>query len=157
MSTPTAPGEVGAPPAVTAKAVEPAAGWRSTPMKLLPVGSGVDRPQRSAPCGSRLQRAARHEAGGDGDIERIAALYTSIGTPSACAAAREDVLLLEQALDQLAPEDRQVIALCRIGGLPRDEAGRILGKSTGAVRVHLSRALVRLGSELERLGVVGEG
>jgi len=100
------------------------------------------------------KRAARREADGD-DAERLAALYASIGTPSACAAAREDVLLLEQALDRLQPEDRQVIGLCRIAGLSRDEAGRILGKSAGAVRVQLNRALVRLGGELEKLGVTG--
>lgn len=100
------------------------------------------------------KRAARREADGD-NSERLAALYASIGTPSACAAAREEVLLLERALDRLAPGDRQVIVLCRIAGLPRDEAGQILGKSAGAVRVHLNRALVRLGSELEKLGVVG--
>jgi RNA polymerase sigma-70 factor, ECF subfamily len=98
------------------------------------------------------KRAAGREAGADPDHE-LAALYASVGSPSACAIATENAALLERAFDQLDAEDRQVIGLCRIAGLSRQEAAEVMHKSAGAVRVHLSRALVRLGGELERLGL----
>ena len=56
--------------------------------------------------------------------------------------------MLERAMDELAVEDRQVIGMCQIAGLSRDAAGELLGKSAGAVRVQLNRALVRLGGAL---------
>jgi RNA polymerase sigma factor (sigma-70 family) len=97
-------------------------------------------------------RAAGRETGANA-AEDLADLYASVGSPSACAIAKENALLLERALDRLDAEDRQVIALCRIAGLSRQEAADIMHKSVGAVRVHLSRALVRLGGELEKLGL----
>lgn len=98
------------------------------------------------------KRAARNEeALRHGD--EIKALYASLGTPSAAAIAHEHAELLERAFDQLADDDRQVIALCRIAGMPREEAAEVMGKSVAAVRTHLSRALVRLGGELQKLGV----
>ena len=90
------------------------------------------------------------------DASELADLYSSIGSPSGAAIARENAELLEQAFDRLDDDDRQVIALCRIAGLPREEVAHALGKSDGAVRTQLSRALVRLAAELERLGVHGD-
>jgi RNA polymerase sigma-70 factor (ECF subfamily) len=98
------------------------------------------------------KRAAGREVDAGGD-DGLAALYASVGTPSAVAIAHENAALLEQAFDCLDGEDREVIALCRIAGVPRDEVARVLGKSPGAVRTQLSRALVRLAGELERLGM----
>jgi DNA-directed RNA polymerase specialized sigma24 family protein len=43
--------------------------------------------------------------------------------------------------------------LCRIAGLSREVAASVMGKSVGAVRTHLSRALARLARELDALGV----
>ena len=75
-------------------------------------------------------RKARRGVSAD-DAGDIASLYASVGSPSAHAIAREHVALLERALDRLDPEGRQVISLCRIAGLSRDEAA-VLGTSTGA-------------------------
>ncbi len=77
----------------------------------------------------------------------------TLGTPSAAAIAHENAAVLERAFDRLDDDDRQVIALCRIAGLPREEVARVLRKSPGAVRTHLRRALVRFAGELEQLGV----
>ncbi len=67
-----------------------------------------------------------------GDDSKLAALYASVGTPSAAAIANENAGLLEQAFDRLAEDDRQIISLCQIGGFPREEVARMLGKSPGA-------------------------
>jgi RNA polymerase sigma factor (sigma-70 family) len=90
----------------------------------------------------------------DERVEALAAVYRSVATPSREAIRKEEILLLEQACEQLAPEQREVIALCRIAGLSREEAGkRMGGRSAGAIRSLLNRALVSLSTELERLGV----
>lgn len=104
----------------------------------------------------RAERRAAHREADLGAEPDLGPLYASLGTPSAMAIARENAALLERAFDRLDHSDRQVIALCRIADLPREEVARVVGKSPGAVRTHLSRALVRLAGELERLGVRGD-
>ncbi|MCA8965545.1 MAG: sigma-70 family RNA polymerase sigma factor [Planctomycetes bacterium] len=95
-----------------------------------------------------------HELAADESLGAIAAFYQSSMSPSGVAIRNEEVLLVEQALDRLPDEYREVIALCRIVGLSREEAGRRLGgKSAGAVRMLLSRALTALSTEMERLGL----
>jgi DNA-directed RNA polymerase specialized sigma24 family protein len=63
----------------------------------------------------------------------------------------EDVLRLEAAMERLPEQYREVIGLCRIVGLSREQAGeRMGGRAPGAVRSLLSRALVALSHELDR-------
>jgi RNA polymerase sigma-70 factor (ECF subfamily) len=102
----------------------------------------------------RRAAAREHAAGADESLDQLAAAYRTLGSPSADAVQREHVLLLEQAFERLPEEYREVIGLCRIAGLSREEAGhRMGGRSPGAVRSLLNRALVSLSTELERLGV----
>lgn len=101
----------------------------------------------------RAEKRAAHREVKLADESQLGALYASVGTPSAAAIANENAALLEQAFDRLADEDRQVLALCKIAGLPREEVAGLLGKSPGAVRTQLSRALVRLAAALEQLGM----
>ncbi len=65
-------------------------------------------------------------------------------TPSREAAAREDWAHAEEALAALPEEYREVILLTRVVGLPHAEVAERLGKSAGATRMLLSRALARL-------------
>jgi RNA polymerase sigma-70 factor (ECF subfamily) len=65
-------------------------------------------------------------------------------TPSAILSKKEDLHKLEQALDQLNPEYREVIVLTKIDGLSYKEVGERLGKSADAVGMLLSRAIVAL-------------
>ena len=84
----------------------------------------------------------------------LAAVYRSVASPSRAAVRVEEIEMLEQALERLDDEDREVIALCHLLQLPREQVGvRMGGKSATAVRSHLQRALVRLSTELERLGL----
>jgi len=51
---------------------------------------------------------------------------------------------LQRALDGLGPEDREVILLARIQGLPLKEIATRMGRSHAAVAQLLSRALRKL-------------
>jgi len=86
------------------------------------------------------------------DDAGLARLYASIGSPSAEAIARENVRLVEAAMDLLADEDRLVIGMCHLAGMSREAVAESLGKSVVAVRKQLSRALVRLGLALRQVG-----
>jgi RNA polymerase sigma-70 factor (ECF subfamily) len=55
-----------------------------------------------------------------------------------------DLMALHQALDRLAPSDRQVIDLHFFAGLSHPEVAAVLGISPNAATVRLHRALCRL-------------
>jgi len=99
----------------------------------------------------REKRSSKRESATDPD--EVRGLYQSIGTPSAHAIAAEQTDLIERAFANLRAEDREVISLCSVLGMPREEVAEILGKDAGAVRTHLHRAKVRLAVELDRLGI----
>lgn len=70
-------------------------------------------------------------------------------TPSIIMSKKEDLNKLEEAIDQLKPEYREVIVLAKIEGLSYKEMGERLGKSADAVGMLLSRAIVALTSVFE--------
>jgi RNA polymerase sigma factor (sigma-70 family) len=57
---------------------------------------------------------------------------------------------MERAFDLLSDDHREVITLSRIVGLSHAEIAAELGRSEGAVRVLLSRALVAYVDALDR-------
>lgn len=57
-------------------------------------------------------------------------------------------MALEQALDALGPDEREMVGLRYLLGLNSKEIGAHLGASPGAVRVRLHRILRRLRQEL---------
>ena len=71
-------------------------------------------------------------------------------TASQLASANELSERMERAFDQLSEEHREVIALSRIVGLSHAEIAAQLGRSEGAVRMLLSRALVAYTAALDR-------
>jgi len=75
--------------------------------------------------------------------------YRTFTTPSQFAIASEEVERIEAAFDQMPAEYRQVITLAHIVGMSRAEIGEEMGKSEGAVRVLLHRALVRASEILD--------
>jgi len=72
-------------------------------------------------------------------------------TPSAIMSKREDLARLEEAIDKLRPEYRQVILLAKIEELSYSRIGDRLGKSAGAVKMLVSRAIVALASTFENV------
>lgn len=77
-------------------------------------------------------------------------------TPSVDAIGRETALALDDAMQALSEEHREVITMARIAQLPHAVIAELLGRSEEAVRQLLVRALRRLAGELRRRGVGGD-
>jgi RNA polymerase sigma-70 factor (ECF subfamily) len=92
------------------------------------------------------KRDAAREAGTGGDAEDASLLdgYATLITPSRDVAVREQLARVERAFEQLSDEQREVVTLARIVGLPHAEIARQLGRSEEATRQLLRRAMVRL-------------
>lgn len=95
-----------------------------------------------------FHRAERRDVGREhkpveDDEGRLLDTYASFTTPSRVAAAREELERIERVFDELPEEYREVIVLARIVGLSRAEIGEQMGRSEGAVRNLLHRALAR--------------
>ncbi len=88
--------------------------------------------------------------GGDAAIAQLA--DDARGTPEAVA-RREFEALLTDALDALAPRQRDVVTLCKLRQLPARDVAARLGISEKTVNEHLYRGLRRLGEELKRRGI----
>lgn len=70
-------------------------------------------------------------------------------TPSRELMAREEAARIEEAFAALPEDYREVIALSRIAGLPHAEIAEKLGKTEGATRKLLARALRTLAEKLD--------
>jgi RNA polymerase sigma-70 factor, ECF subfamily len=73
-------------------------------------------------------------------------------TPSRHAVAREEYERVYQALQSLPPHYREVVVLSRVLEMPHAEIAQRLGKSEGAVRNILSRALADISRRLAEHG-----
>lgn len=76
--------------------------------------------------------------------------YRSFSSPSRAIVLREEMERVELAFEQLSEEQREVVTLAHIVGLSRREIADQLGKSEGAIRVVLHRALVKLSGLLSQ-------
>lgn len=90
----------------------------------------------------------RVEAFAPGSVDEAASqvfeFYRSFSSPSRHMMVQEEVARIEAAFAKLNDEQREVITLAHVMGLSRAEIGERLGKSEGAVRVLLHRALARV-------------
>jgi len=80
----------------------------------------------------------------DAEARSLADCYASCLSPSREAMVHERVALIEAAFDRLPDDYREVLTLKRCAGLNHVEIARHMGRSEGAVRTLLSRALTRL-------------
>jgi len=80
----------------------------------------------------------------DGDGTRTLTCYSSLATPSQALSVREQVAKIESAVEQLPEEQRRVLTMARVLGMPYGEIAEELGKSVPAVRKTVSRARARL-------------
>ncbi|MCK6445899.1 MAG: RNA polymerase sigma factor [Planctomycetes bacterium] len=94
---------------------------------------------------AQKREAARVVANDDALLE----LYRNVSSPSRRAMAKEELERIERAFDELGEEEREVITLARIVGLPHKEIAEALGKTEGATRVLLHRALAKLAEKLD--------
>lgn len=75
-------------------------------------------------------------------------VHAAFGTPIELAVRAETIARIEEALDSLPEESREVILLSRLAGLSTAEIAERLGKAPSSVRSSLSRALARLSRAL---------
>jgi RNA polymerase sigma-70 factor (ECF subfamily) len=92
---------------------------------------------------NRLPTTKRSSAGALGPIATT--------TPSVIVSQREDLDRLDKAIEKLKPEYREAIILKKIEGLSYKEIGKRLGKSTDAVGMLVSRAMISLINTFERI------
>lgn len=97
---------------------------------------------------TQQKRDVRREIAGDVDYGELPAHDP---TASQMAAAGELSQRMERAFDLLPDDYSEVIALSRIVGLSHAEIAEQLGRSEGAVRTLLSRALVAYTGALDRV------
>jgi len=81
---------------------------------------------------------------------RLAASYF---TPSMAAIGKETARALEEALDALSEEHREVITMARVVKLPHGVIAEVMGRSEEATRQLLVRAMLKLSQELRSRGV----
>ncbi|QDV10125.1 ECF RNA polymerase sigma factor SigD [Planctomycetes bacterium Poly30] len=75
---------------------------------------------------------------------RLVDVYRSFSTPSHHAEVRDEIERVESALDLLSGDERDVIVQAYLLGLTRAEIAEEMGRTPGAVRVLLHRALAKL-------------
>ena len=79
-----------------------------------------------------------------------AQLPAATTTPSVVMSLREDLDKLEQAIDRLKPQYREVLVLAKIEGLSCKEIAAKKNKNPAAVAMSLSRAIVAVTNLFER-------
>lgn len=85
----------------------------------------------------------------DSADRRIEQVPAAEATPSTDAITREEAARLQQVLNELSPEDREVIELRNWQRLSFADIGERTGRSAEAARKQWSRAIVRLQNKLE--------
>ncbi len=76
--------------------------------------------------------------------ETLLSGYASLFTPSRHACAREEIVRLETTFDSLPEQYREIIVQSRYLGMSHSEIAEQSGRTDGAVRTTLCRALARL-------------
>lgn len=101
-----------------------------------------------------LHRLHRRRVDEPGDHLSLEALGCEAGWGSDAGAERVAVAdrraLLEAALQQLGPLDREVIVLRELEGFSGEEAAALMGLALPALKTRLHRARLRLAAELRR-------
>ncbi|MCU0866359.1 MAG: sigma-70 family RNA polymerase sigma factor [Planctomycetes bacterium] len=100
--------------------------------------------------GLQTKKRAHHRDSGV-SLGEVADARGAEQSPSQIAIGHEAADGLQQALDRLPVDHREVIALARLAGLPVPEVARVMGRTENAIRTLLSLALVALSAEMARL------
>ena len=81
---------------------------------------------------------------GEARLEFFAGQQSPSETPGYLLEQKTEQALLEQAMDKLEAEERQIISLYYQGGLTVEETGQVTGLSAGNVKIKLFRARKKL-------------
>ena len=98
-----------------------------------------------------------HRAGSEVSLEaeeggrRLADfLRDETAAPDAASISAEDAEFVRKAIAKLSPQDREIIVLCEINGLPHAEVAEIMQCAVGTLDVRLHRAKERLAEIIEK-------
>ncbi|MEM7203051.1 MAG: sigma-70 family RNA polymerase sigma factor [Planctomycetota bacterium] len=83
------------------------------------------------------------------DSQELVEPYAALSTPSQHLMAKERLAQVESAFDQLSDDEREVVTLSRIVGLPHREIATQMGRTEQATRALLYRAMTRLAHLLD--------
>ena len=75
-------------------------------------------------------------------------------SPSRVAAGKEELLLAEQAIQELPENQREAVLLSRVAGMSYAEIAELKGQSESAIRGLVARALSRLSGIATRAGIL---
>jgi RNA polymerase sigma-70 factor, ECF subfamily len=103
------------------------------------------------------KRKATEQSLGVAGAGPVEDLSSSTPSPEQTAISREQMELIEQAVERLPEDYRQVYRLWYAEELPFDEIGRRMGRSPNAARMLWMRALAQLQKELHNLGMAEGG
>ena len=81
-------------------------------------------------------------------LEQAERMSDPAGLPEVIAGRRMQFSQMSRALKELKPERAEAITLCLFANLTAGEAGRVMGKSEGAVKMLLMRGLGELRQKL---------
>jgi RNA polymerase sigma-70 factor (ECF subfamily) len=92
-----------------------------------------------------LKRRAEKDGGaGRESEESLLNVYRTLASPSELACRREEIERIEEVFDRIPADYREVILLFHLVGFTHAEIAARLGRTEGAVRVLLFRALARV-------------
>lgn len=123
--------------------------FRGEPALLNWLYGAVENAVRDMLKGQRADKRTPAREVHDVDSQLLAS-YATFCTPSRIAAAKEEVLRIELAMDALSEAQRQVVTLSCLVGLSHEQIAAQTGMSRDSVRTHLHRGLARLAARVER-------
>lgn len=82
--------------------------------------------------------------------KKLAAIEPDSGIPGGTILYEEQYQLLESAIEQLSPQKRKVVTLCKLEGKTYEEAAGELKISRNTVKEHLQAAMVNLNDYIRK-------
>lgn len=82
--------------------------------------------------------------------KKLAAIEPDSGLPAGTILYEEQYQLLESAIEQLSPQKRKVVTLCKLEGKTYEEAAGELKISRNTVKEHLQAAMVNLNDYIRK-------
>lgn len=99
-----------------------------------------------------VDRMRRREPGRRVDVRKLDTRASEVPAADELVHAQELTLRVEQAIAELPPSQRTVLALIKEDGLSFADAAKVLGTTVGAAKARTNRAYQAIRSELARAG-----
>lgn len=90
----------------------------------------------------------REPAPSEAEAESLLTCYATLGTPSRCASAREELARIESAVQALPEGQRDAVAMSRLMGMSTADIAKLMGLTDSAVRGLVARGLAAIAQKL---------